>query len=253
LASSAAAQPDERIEILDGLRGLAVLFVIGYHYFGQWAPPLNSVSLYPYGESLASVSYFRFGYLGVDLFFLVSGFVITLTLTRCSGPREFLARRFARLFPAMVLASSATFLIVRYLSPHFWTRKFCDFLPGLTFTDPWLFKQYVGIDCEFMDGAYWSLFVEVRFYFLVALLYFGWSRAAFLRNSAIFLSAAISVSVLEIAKYHLRGLALADLLLFPQYSPLLCCGIAFYFVWRDCSNRLAWFMVVEAFTASVGR
>src|SRR5450631_2490401 len=114
------AAAGERIDILDGLRGVAVLAVIGFHYFSRWTFPLNEKNLYPYGDVFAHVPFFRFGYLGVNLFFLVSGFVITLTLARCNSSREFFVKRFSRLMPAMVLASSATFLIVRLLPTHFW-------------------------------------------------------------------------------------------------------------------------------------
>jgi peptidoglycan/LPS O-acetylase OafA/YrhL len=72
-------------EALDGLRGLAVLAVVGYH-----------VGVAPLGG----------GWLGVDIFFVVSGFVVTTTWARrrASGSTtaEFLARRAARLLPALV-------------------------------------------------------------------------------------------------------------------------------------------------------
>lgn len=54
-----------RITILDGFRAVAIISVMLYHYFNRWAPPLNSVSLYPYGSKF---SYFNYGYLGVEFF-----------------------------------------------------------------------------------------------------------------------------------------------------------------------------------------
>ena len=66
-------------------------------------PPLNPESLYPYGTALADLPGVRFGGCGVQLFFVISGFVIAMTLDRRKTPREFVVRRYARLAPAMLL------------------------------------------------------------------------------------------------------------------------------------------------------
>jgi len=250
---TSAGESSERIDVLDGLRGVAVIAVIGFHYFSRWTLPLNTTNLYPYGAALASFPLFRFGYLGVHLFFLVSGFVISLTLTRCETSREFFIRRFARLFPAMVLAASATFVIVQVLPPHFFSLKARDFLPSLTFTDPYVYKLLLGFDCEFIDGAYWSLFVEVRFYVWAALVYFCASRSMFLRNSALLMNASMAVLLLEIMAVRAPGLGIADLLLFPEFAPWLFSGVAFFFIWKDRLNVTAWVMVIEGLTVNVSR
>jgi peptidoglycan/LPS O-acetylase OafA/YrhL len=244
-------QSGDRIDVLDGLRGVAVVAVIGYHYFSRWAIPQNVSNLYPYGAVLAELPCFRFGYLGVFLFFLVSGFVISMTLTRCKTSREFFIRRFARLVPPMILAASATFVVVKFLPPHFWTVKACDFLPSLTFTDPVIYRRVLGLDCEFIDDAYWSLFVEIRFYVWAALLYFSMRREAFLRNSALLMNASLAVLALELVVGHLPGRAIAEGLLFPQFSPWLFSGVAFFFIWRDRSSITAWLMVFEGLTANI--
>lgn len=242
-----------RINVLDGLRGVAVLAVIGFHYFSRFTPPENAENLYPYGSLLALVPVFQFGYLGVHLFFLVSGFVISLTLTQCDSWRDFLVRRFARLAPAMLLCSSITFLIVGILAPRFWSLSTCSFVPSLTFVDPLIYKRLFGLDCGFMDSAYWSLFVEVRFYALAALLYFAGSRPRFLRNCAIVLSIAIAVLLLERFRSGTPGLGIADLVLFPEFAPWLFGGVAFYFIWHEPGNRLAWVIVGEALLAAIAR
>ncbi len=251
---TSAGESSKRIDVLDGLRGVAVMAVIGFHYFSRWTLPLNTANLYPYDAAFASLPYFRFGYLGVHLFFLVSGFVISLTLTRCGTSREFFIRRFARLFPAMVLAASATFAIVQIAPPHFWALKACDFLPSLTFIDPSLYKRLFGLDCGFIDGAYWSLFIEVRFYVWAALLYFLASRKSFLRNSALLMNVAIAVLVLGYVVPSMPvGLGIAHLLLFPEFAPWLFSGVAFHFIWNDRSNLTAWAMVIEGMIANVAR
>ena len=73
-----------RVSHLDGLRGLAILLVIGFHAYARWGNTL------PYGTTFANVPLFSIGSRGVQLFFLISGFVIfwTLDKTSASGSGE---------------------------------------------------------------------------------------------------------------------------------------------------------------------
>ena len=66
----------KRIEFLDGLRGLAILLVIFFHAFVRWP------NIVPYGSSYSDFIFFKYGYLGVELFFLISGFVILMSLEK---------------------------------------------------------------------------------------------------------------------------------------------------------------------------
>ena len=102
-----------RILFLDGLRCIAILAVIPFHYFSRWTPPEYYENLYPYGNVFSPL--FRYGFYGVNLFFVVSGFVITLTLYKCSSPFEFGVRRIARLWPSMALCSLITLLLIRII------------------------------------------------------------------------------------------------------------------------------------------
>jgi peptidoglycan/LPS O-acetylase OafA/YrhL len=87
--------------------------------------PLNSESLYPYGTALADPPGVRFGEFGVQLFFVISGFVIAMTLERCKTPREFVVRRYARLGPAMLLSGMITFAAMHAI-------------PGTPFPERWV-------------------------------------------------------------------------------------------------------------------
>src|SRR5436190_298025 len=95
----ALVKGDKYVPVLDGLRGLAVLYVIFYHYFED-AYNAGSPLLLRALQRITS-----FGYSGVDLFFVLSGFLITGVLLKNKKKdtsqyfRNFYARRVLRVFP----------------------------------------------------------------------------------------------------------------------------------------------------------
>lgn len=155
----------ERINFLDGLRGIAIILVILFHAYSRWP------DLYPYKNSFQNFLLFRYGWMGVELFFLISGFVILMTLEKCSSFSDFITRRWLRLFPAMFICS---FLI--YLSVDFFYERpagkpnYLDILPGIMFIHPSAFK-ILKLSLKDLEGAFWSLYVEVSFYFTFGILY----------------------------------------------------------------------------------
>jgi peptidoglycan/LPS O-acetylase OafA/YrhL len=86
-----------RIVELDGLRGIAILLVMSFHYINNQL--LNS--LHPLGKALCKIT--SFGWVGVDLFFVLSGFLIGSILIRTKGSKKFFStfyiRRLVRIVP----------------------------------------------------------------------------------------------------------------------------------------------------------
>lgn len=96
-----------RVNEIDLLRFLAALAVVFFHYsFRGYAADGLSVMSYPL---LASVS--KYGYLGVELFFMISGFVILMTAAH-AGLRDFVISRVVRLYPAFWACCTVTFLVI---------------------------------------------------------------------------------------------------------------------------------------------
>ncbi len=161
------AQEASRIRSLDGLRGLAILLVLGFHAFARWAEYIPWASVH--GDWIV----FKYGYLGVHLFFLISGFVIYLTLDKCAGWGDFMLRRWLRLFPSMLIATvlivSTAFLLHERPSG---IPRLIDTLPGLLFIEPILLNKIFGTQIELIEGAFWSLLVEVKFYVIFGAMYF---------------------------------------------------------------------------------
>src|SRR5258707_5399491 len=134
---------DARVEYLDGLRGIAIGLVVLFHAYARWP------EIVPFGNEFASVWLFSYGFLGVELFFLISGFVILMTLTKCANFSEFILRRWLRLFPAMLISS----IFLMATASSFYERPggvpvVRALLPRLTFVSPdwwaWLLGSSQG-------------------------------------------------------------------------------------------------------------
>lgn len=216
---------ESRISFLDGLRGVAILLVVLYHAYTRWP------EIVPYGNTFAKFPVFAYGSLGVQLFFIISGFVIVMTLETCITFRQFIIRRWLRLFPAMFVCS----MIIFATAPLFPERPngeiFClDILPGLTFVNPGLWTRLLGSHVGFLEGAFWSLFVEVKFYVIFGLLYFiaGWRKAVVTLLGLFCLSMILVASEQFVSSTNMHGMSnMIDIAGF-QYYGWFSAGIFYY-------------------------
>lgn len=134
---------------LDGLRGLAILLVVIYHNFGF-------------------IRYFFFGWLGVDLFFVLSGFLITDILLKTLGKpgylKNFYIRRVLRIFPLYYLALILFLLVLPAVSRNFDVTYYTDNQVWLwTYLQNWLYI-FKNPDQYNTLNHFWSLAVEEQFY-----------------------------------------------------------------------------------------
>lgn len=159
-----------RIDYIDGLRGFAILMVVLFHAYPRWP------ELMPFGALYAETP-LKYGYLGVQLFFLISGFVIFMTLDKSASAFDFLRKRFIRLFPAMLIVT-----VFVYLTAGFFHERpagipqLLDTIPGLLFLEPNLVSKILGVSVKSIEASFWSLYVEVKFYFFCAAVYFFLKR-----------------------------------------------------------------------------
>jgi peptidoglycan/LPS O-acetylase OafA/YrhL len=229
--------PQGRIPELDGLRGIAILLVLVGHYFS--VPGIGTVSL-------LNGYWFRLGWTGVDLFFVLSGFLIGgILLEVRDSPRyfkTFYARRFFRIIPLyyawillyMVLtALGGTFLATRIgsvqkidisiLAHFFFLQNFHEFLKS-TVSFWWL-------------SSTWSLAVEEQFY-LVAPIFVRYLPKRVLAIVLVLVTLGVPLLRFVIRNQFAAGPWLAYRLM-PCRADSLAVGVIAALLWKNPKAR-AW-------------
>ncbi|WP_232323714.1 acyltransferase family protein [Catenuloplanes japonicus] len=151
-----------RLLALDGLRLLCALVVAGYHLGMAWSVD----GVHPTATHLPQEvnSVLIYGFLGVEVFFMISGFVICM-----SGwdrtPRAFLASRAGRLYPAFW----ACVLITAAVMTLFPLTEGIPLPHGLTGSDVAVNLTMLAepLNVPYVDTVYWTLWYELRFYLLL--------------------------------------------------------------------------------------
>ena len=164
---------------IEGLRGIAVLWVIAFHY-GALRTGLDDPWIALLGACLPVEVLVRNGYLGVDLFFLITGFLLTLPWYRhaeesraAPAALEFYRRRALRILPAYYFQLLLLFFVFLPLlqgwtlwktDPAFTLDNFGAHLFLLHYTSPYT-SASLGI-----NGALWTLTLEAQYYLILPLL-----------------------------------------------------------------------------------
>ncbi|MYM22103.1 acyltransferase family protein [Duganella sp. FT135W] len=148
----------DRVNEIDLLRFIAAISVVLFHYaFRGFAADGLSNMPYP-----LLAPYARYGYLGVELFFMISGFVILMTASGGSL-RSFVISRVVRLYPAFWACCTLTFAMISLFEVPPFQAGWQQYLVNLTMMSGF-------VDVPSIDNAYWSLFIELKFYALVAIV-----------------------------------------------------------------------------------
>ena len=148
---------------LDMLRFLAALWVVITHY--GYIGPATGVTGYSVSDSAIASGFFKYGFLGVPLFFILSGFVIAHVSANTSGWKDapqFMANRISRLMPAFWACMTISFFALMIFGVP-------DSLSIATwFANLILLPQILSQ--PFVDGVYWTLVLEFVFYSWVFIL-----------------------------------------------------------------------------------
>lgn len=160
---------------LDVLRSIAILQVLIYHFFYRWSDYTGF-----------SVTLFNRQWLGVNLFFILSGYLIYNSMIRSKSRGLFVKKRFRRIIPAYYLTIAiigVVFFVGQYTVDYsgwnegnFYQSAFFNAL----FLPEGILEGYF-----YLDGVFWSLIVEVQFYILCSVF---WNRTGFIKYTLILLT-----------------------------------------------------------------
>jgi len=206
-----------RLNELDLLRFMAAISVVLFHYIARYTVdiPLESTTLNTLGHLT------QFGFLGVHLFFMISGYVILASADNRSKI-EFLIVRCVRLFPVYWLSVTLTTVMLVLLAPNNGVSLF-DYFVNLT-----MLQSFVGVSN--IDGIYWTLAKELQFYGCIFIL--------------------ISCNLLHRINYWLPIWLLLTLayavfgqpffmgwFISPEYSPFFIAGVYFYLLRKNGNQK----------------
>ena len=196
---------------LDAVRGIAASMVVLFHYTTRYGEL--------YGDQSAPFHLAQ-GFYGVHVFFGVSGFVILMTLERCRTPWDFVRARALRLYPAYWAAVPLTFAVMLAFPMPGRVLTWQQGLVNLT-----MLQTFVNV--PHVDGAYWSLEIELVFYaWMLAIFAAGWLRHA-RWLIALWLASSIAIHLAALL-LHRSVPTLADRYLLVEFNAFFSIGAAAY-------------------------
>ncbi|WP_432134640.1 MULTISPECIES: acyltransferase family protein [unclassified Streptomyces] len=224
---------ESRLRALDGLRLVAALMVCLYHYTGRGGEISDSWHQSPAVKFPTLSQFTTYGPLGVQFFFVISGFVICMSSWgRSMG--DFFRSRVSRLYPAywaaLVLVTVACVVLPVVQKP----LRSDELLVNLT-----MLQQPMGVPRVL--GVDWTLWVEARFYVLFA-LFVVW-RGVTYRRVVLFCCLWTVAGLFASVADH----PLAEELAMPAYAPYFVGGLALYLIHRCGSDPLLWGIVAVSY------
>lgn len=221
-----------RLQELDALRGIAAVAVMIFHYTFQY------IEFYPKPLPAFNLPWGRYG---VQLFFVISGFVIFLTLSRSASIWDFAANRFIRLYPPYWVSIAITFSLLAVMPMPGLNVSPLDAVLNLSMLQYWLLRPFV-------DSVYWTLSVELVFYAFVAFLHFtGWLRRVELWMS-VWLAVIFFVQFLVRSGINISPLIRTSLLL--EHGHFFFAGVLFHRMKSDGFNLQRWLLLIACIAAA---
>jgi len=216
---------------LDLLRFLAAISVVLFHYTfrGYSADNLSNIS---YNE----ISFItKYGYLGVELFFMISGFVILMT-AQSGSVKKFLISRFTRLYPTFWMGVLFTTIFIYLFDAKIFDFTIKQFFINLTMV-PQFFSE------KPIDGVYWTLLIELKFYFLIVLIIL----IKQLKNIKIFFLLWILWSIFY---YYYSFPSKFNPIFFPTSSSYFIAGSMFFLIKKEGLSLMKLIIIILSFISA---
>ncbi|MFG3348263.1 acyltransferase family protein [Streptomyces sp. NPDC048018] len=215
------------------MRLAACLFVAAFHFLGTTNPAIWGESPKVFAPLVHRAS--MYGWLGVEMFFLISGFVICMSAWGRT-PGQFAVSRISRLFPAywfVIALIVARVAISAMQTGDVWSAIH----PRVIVSNLTMFPGPLKVDL--LDGVAWTLDVEARFYLLMAVvLKFGTTYQRMMGFCTLWLVAAFVTRSTENK--------LLDQFVLSPYAGYFIAGITVYLMCRFGQNLMLWFLLAMA-------
>ena len=220
----------QRLGELDALRGIAAMAVVVFHY-----------------STMADTKYLllKLGITGVDLFFMISGYVILMTLERTKTEKDFIVSRLSRLYPSYILMMLFTSWVL-FLFNTASVPASREILANLTMMQPFFQVGYI-------DESYWTLTVEMQFYFLM-LLIFMFKKLHRIEMIGVFLMIVFTVYyIIGSTFYFGTKIYIVPRYLLPLIShfQMFFAGIVFYKMQKEGVTPMRHFLIAITFAISI--
>lgn len=220
-----------RFSEIDILRFIAVVMVILFHYtFRGYAADDMSIMPYPL---LAPI--FKYGRLGVNLFFIISGFVIMMTISK-GDFWDFLASRVSRLYPAFWFCCTLTFFAMITFGGTRYSATFTQYILNMILLGHIFYVIPI-------DGVYWSLSAEINFYTLISIIILL-KRIDKIQYVLLFW---IIISI-PLELYKISGLR--DILI-TRYSAYFIAGASFFFLQKNGPSILTYITILLSWIQNI--
>lgn len=225
---SGVLAPHRRILELDSLRALAAINLVLFHFTHVYAVKFGFAT--PLGFE------WPFGAYGVEMFFILSGFVNSMSLLRRGKPVDFVAARLIRIIPVFLLVILANLWILP-LAPMNQSISTQQLAANLT-----LLPRVMGYDC--VDPVMWTLQVEMMFYVTLVLMFrIGALRRYFLGWGSLLALSAVVCPMLdamqsahEQAGWFAAATSIRRLMLL-DFVPLFAMGFLLYMIKTNVGSK----------------
>lgn len=217
------SQKNKTIELW---RGISIALVVAYHYTNRVPHE------YMNSQNPPSIEFYT-GKIGVYIFFVISGLLIAKSIAASKSVAEFYSKRLTRIWPLFIVACVVIFGFLQFLAPPIvpdGPKKF--FEEPRTIID--LFANFFflsDLGFNWIDGVFWSILVELKFYLFVGL-------AAFFigpRYITAFSWAAVAISMLDFTVFLMTGEPDGGIInkiihgvLIGQYLPFFAIGMLMF-------------------------
>ena len=215
---------------LDAIRGIFALWIVIHHYSHYVLSQHSDVIAIP-------PAIIELGKYSIHAFFVMSGFLIFMTLEKSTHAKYFIVSRFSRLYPAYWVCMTSTALVIT-LSPYYTYEPVTikQYLANLT-----MFQHWMSV--ADMDGVYWTLAVEMCFYILIFLVFI------FRKQEHIEMIGLLWMGLMVFIYYGVKTDMLPELNYY-YYVPLLkngnlfVAGILFYQLIQDPKKSKKWLLIL---------